>query len=180
MNTKVFTRRTRKQVFRGHEGAGQRHAAFVPAGERGEVGFGIEPELVDGFEDVAVALPAVAGLQQVVGQHPVGGGKLILAARGDEVGGGERLAFLAEAGGHDAEDGAAPVLGHGLRHVPERDARRADDGAAVRREIAREQGHQGGFADAVAPDEADPFSLFDVQVRLVEQRLAAEVERNAL
>ena len=58
-----------QQVFRGDEGAGQRHAALVPAGERGEVRFGIEAELVDRFKDVAVALPALPGLEQVAGQR---------------------------------------------------------------------------------------------------------------
>lgn len=85
-----------QQVFGGDEGAGQRHAALVPAGERGEVRLGIEPELVDRLKDVAVAFPAFPGLEEIAGQRQLGGGELILAARGNEMGRGQRFAFLAE------------------------------------------------------------------------------------
>ena len=85
-----------QQVFGGDEGAGQRHAALVPSGKCGEVRLGIEPELVDRLKDVAVAFPAFPALEKVAGQRQFGGGELILAARGNEMGGGQRFAFLAE------------------------------------------------------------------------------------
>ena len=85
-----------QQVFGGDEGAGQRHAALVPSGKCGEVRLGIEPELVDRLKDVAVAFPAFPALEEVAGQRQFGGGELILAARGNEMGGGQRFAFLAE------------------------------------------------------------------------------------
>ena len=72
------------------------------------------------------------------------------------------------------------MIGHGLRHMSERDARRADDGAAVGREVAGQQGHQGRLADAVAPDETNPLTLLHMQVGGIEKRFAAQIERDAL
>ena len=43
-----------------------------------------------------MALPAFPGLEEVAGQRQLGGGELILAARGNEMGGGQRFAFFAE------------------------------------------------------------------------------------
>lgn len=109
----------KEQVLRGDEGAGKGHAALVPARQRRKVGFGIKAELVDGFEHVAVPFPALAALQQLAGHRLPCGGKLIFPSRGDEVRGGQRFAFLTEAGGDHAEDRAAPMVGDRLRHVPE-------------------------------------------------------------
>ena len=63
--------------------------------------------------------------------------------------------------------------------MSERDARRADDSAAVG-EVAGQQGHQGRLADAVAPDETNPLTLLHMQVGGIEKRLAAQIERDAL
>ncbi len=80
----------------------------------------------------------------------------------------------AHAAGDEIVHGALEVLRHLLHEAREVGAGLAEDLAAVGLYVARDQLHEGGFAGAVATDQADAFARIDLEVDVVENGGATE------
>lgn len=92
----------------------------------------------------------------------------------------QQLAELPQALGHDVEHAAAGVGRHLLRHARHDHPRLQADLAVVGLQLAGDQAHEGGFAGAVAADDADAFAGFDAQIDMFEQERTADTEVDAL
>ena len=87
---------------------------------------------------------------------------------------------FAQPDGNHIEGGALDALGHLLLEARHGDAGLADDFAGIGKERSVEQLHDGALPGTIAAEKADPLATLDGKVGAIEQRGAAESDRNVL
>ncbi|KAF5029748.1 hypothetical protein DSECCO2_645370 [anaerobic digester metagenome] len=171
-----------QQILRGHQGAGQQHAALAPAGQGGELALRVQAQVVAHGQHIAVMLPPFARFQPAPRRRQGGlvHGAARLARGFQHVEGRQRLALCPKPPGHDAEHRAGHVHRHLLRHAAKAHARRAHHLARIGAQLTGHQAQQRRLARPVAPHKADALTLLHVQGGPVQQLAGAEVERDVL
>ncbi len=165
-----------QHVGLAHQRLRQQHAALHAAGQRGEVGFARKLQLGQHVAHAAVQVPAVLRLDLVlhVAQRiEVALVEQVVVAR-------QQVAEVAQSLGDHVEHAAFGAVWHFLRHPRDHHAVLYPHLAIVGMQLAGDQLHQGGFAFAVAADDAHPLVRLDRQIDMFEQERAADAEVDAL
>ena len=158
------------------QGLRQQHAALHATGERREVGLLRQLQPCQHLLHAQVQVPAIARLYQRLGfthRLHVAVVECMVVAR-------QQLAQVAQALGDHVKHGALRILRHFLSHARDHHAVLHADLAVVRLQLAGHQAHQGGFAHAVAADDADALAGFDGQVDVFEEKRPADAEVDPL
>ncbi len=163
-----------------HQRLRQQHAPLHAAGQRGEVGVSGQFQLGQHLFDAPVQIPAVLcfDLMLHVAQRLEIGRRVQLVQQ--MVIARQQPAKIAQPFGHHIEHAAGGVLRYLLRHARHHDAVLDAHFAIVGMQLAGDQFHQGGFAFAVATDDADTLVRLDRQIDVFEQERAADTEVDAL
>ena len=160
-----------QHVRRLHQRLAEQHAPLHAARERREFDIGGKLQARDHFLHAPLQLPAVPGfdarlhLGQRAGVDVMGMAEAVVLR--------EQRAQLAQTGGDDIEHQARHRLRHFLRETGDLAAEGAHL-AIVRADLPGHQPHQGGFAGAVAADDADALVGFDGEIDLFEQERTAD------
>ncbi len=136
-----------QQVRLAGEGATEERTAFQPAREFLEFGLSCELQMLDEGVHTHIALP------------------ILLV-----------LGLPAQAGRDDVDDRAAHVDWNFLVESRENRTGLAEDIARVGFYFTRDDTHEGGFARAIAPEQADAFAGIDLEVDFIQDRRATEAE----
>jgi len=158
---------------------GEQHPPFHAAGESDEGPIRLQLEAGQHLLDALLQRPAAGGVEGVLGdeqfrQQALLAAHLQLPAEGVVT--AERLPRCSEAAGHHFEDRSLQLLRHVLRQARHLQPLLPVDDAGIRQYFACHQGEQGRLAGAVAPQQADALSPFNLQAGSVEQGGAAEGE----
>ncbi len=125
-----------KQIGFTDQAAGEIDAALHPCRKDFKLGVGVKLHAGDDLVNLVLTLPLM----------------LVIERRRDRF----------ESAGDDIGDASAEILRYFLRQIRHTDALLAGDGSFMRQDIAVDQLQQRGLAHAVAPEQADAFSAFDL------------------
>ena len=159
----------------------KQEGAAAPDQEGFQPGDGIDIQVVGGFVEEDEVRFAEDGLGQ---QHAAAraAGERLKIGGGVEVETAERLVGFQEAavvvgsGADDVDHAAAQMRRHLLGEAGHVQLGRAGEMSGIRRGFAGEDAQERAFAGAVGAEQTDAIAAFDVQLDVIEQRLAAEAE----